>query len=48
MILTKMKTFFKVFEKIDAKVVLLPTDMIIGQLNIKDYEYDKGIDLLSK
>ena len=42
MILTKMETFLKVFEKIDVKVVLVPTNMIIGQLNIMDYEYDNG------
>ena len=42
MILTKMETFLKVFEKIDVKVVLVPTNISKGQLNIKDYEYDNG------
>ena len=45
MILTKIETFLKVFAKIDAKVVLVPTNMIIGQLNIMDYEYDNGVSI---
>ena len=40
-----METFLKVFEKIDVKVVLVPTNMIIGQLNIMDYEYDNGVSI---
>ena len=43
--LTKMETFLKVFQKINVKVVLVPTNMIIGQLNIKDYEYDNGVSI---
>ena len=43
MILTKIETFLKVFAKIDAKVVLVPTNMIIGKSNIKGYEYDNGV-----
>ena len=37
--------FLKVFEKVDVKLVLVPTNMIIAQLNIKDYEYDHGVSI---
>ena len=47
MILTKMKTFLKVFENIYAKVVLLPTNMIICQSNIKNYEYDNDVPIFA-
>ena len=45
MILTKVETLLEVFENIDAKVVLVPTNMVIGQLNIEDYEYDNGVPI---
>ena len=48
MILTKMENFLKVFEKIDVKVVLVPTNMIIGQSNIKDYKYDNGVSIFCR
>ena len=44
-ILIKMETFLKVFEKIDAKVVIQPTNMIIGRSNIMNYEYDNAIPI---
>ena len=42
---SKFQTFLKVFEKNDAKVILMSTNIIMGQLNIKDYEYDNGITI---
>ena len=42
---SKFQTFLKVFEKNDGKVILMSTNIIMGQLNIKDYEYDNGITL---
>ena len=41
----KFQTFLKVFEKNDEKVILMSTNIIIGQLNIKDYEYDDGVTI---
>ena len=31
--------------KNDGKVILMSTNIIMGQLNIKDYEYDNGITI---
>ena len=42
---SKFQTFLKVFEKNDGKVILMSTNIIMGQLNIKDYEYDNGITI---
>ena len=41
----KFQTFLKMFEKNDGKVILMSTNIIMGQLNIKDYEYDNGITI---
>ena len=40
---SKFQTFLKVFEKNDGKVILMSTNIIMGQLNIKDYKYDIGM-----
>ena len=44
-LMNKFQTFLKVFEKNDEKVILMSTNIIIGQLNIKDYEYDDGVTI---
>ena len=44
-LVSKFQTFLKVFEKNDEKVILMSTNIIIGQLNIKDYEYDDGVTI---
>ena len=44
-LMSKFQTFLKVFEKNDEKVILMSTNIIIGQLNIKDYEYDDGVTI---
>ena len=44
-LMSKFQTFLKVFEKNDGKVILMSTNIIMGQLNIKDYEYDNGITI---
>ena len=44
-ILTKMDNFLEMFEKNAEKVFLLPPNMIICQLNIKDYAYDDGVPM---
>ena len=38
-----MEIFLKVFQKIGVHVVLVLTNIIIGQLNIKVYDSDNGI-----
>ena len=42
---SEFQTFLKVFEKNDGKVILMSTNIIMGQLKIKDYEYDNGITI---
>ena len=44
-LMSKFQTFLKVFEKNDEKVILMSTNIIIGQLNINDYEYDDGVTI---
>ena len=43
--MSKFQTFLKVFEKNDEKVILTSTNIIMGQLNTKGYEYDNGVTI---